>query len=108
MPIEPRLHQVQCITRAGLHRMAYAEWGDPENARVLVCVHGLTRVGRDFDALARAAGTPCPMIARITSHDIGVIAKRCALWLPTTGWCARTWSEEVVPTILPIRCSTIW
>ena len=54
MPIEPRLHQVQCITRAGLHRMAYAEWGDPENARVLVCVHGLTRVGRDFDALARA------------------------------------------------------
>lgn len=53
MPIEPRLRQVQCITRAGLHRMAYAEWGDPENARVLVCVHGLTRVGRDFDAMAR-------------------------------------------------------
>lgn len=34
--------------------MAYTEWGDAENPRVLVCVHGLTRLGRDFDRLARA------------------------------------------------------
>jgi pimeloyl-ACP methyl ester carboxylesterase len=34
--------------------MAYTEWGDPRNPRVLVCVHGLTRLGRDFDRLARA------------------------------------------------------
>ena len=33
--------------------MAYWEWGDPANARVVVCVHGLTRQGRDFDTLAR-------------------------------------------------------
>jgi len=33
--------------------MAYWEWGDPDNPRVLVCVHGLTRCGRDFDTLAR-------------------------------------------------------
>jgi pimeloyl-ACP methyl ester carboxylesterase len=38
----------------GLHRMAYWEWGDPANSRVLVCAHGLTRQGRDFDTLARA------------------------------------------------------
>ncbi len=50
----PRLRDVQCITTAGLHRMAYREWGDPDNDRVLVCVHGLTRVSDDFDALARA------------------------------------------------------
>lgn len=37
----------------GLHRMAYTEWGDPDNPRVLLCVHGLTRNGRDFDFLAR-------------------------------------------------------
>jgi pimeloyl-ACP methyl ester carboxylesterase len=36
----------------GFHRMAYTEWGDPNNPRVLVCVHGLTRNGRDFDYLA--------------------------------------------------------
>lgn len=36
------------------HRLAYTEWGDPANPRVLVCVHGLTRNGRDFDMLAEA------------------------------------------------------
>lgn len=34
--------------------MAWAEWGDPTNPRVLVCAHGLARQGRDFDTLARA------------------------------------------------------
>jgi pimeloyl-ACP methyl ester carboxylesterase len=34
--------------------MAYWQWGDPANPRVLLCVHGLTRQGRDFDELARA------------------------------------------------------
>ena len=53
----PRLRQVKCLSPAGFHRMAYAEWGDPRNGRVLVCVHGLTRVGRDFDRLARALAT---------------------------------------------------
>ena len=51
---EARLKSVQCSSRAGLHRIAYKEWGDPANDRVLVCVHGVTRVADDFDALARA------------------------------------------------------
>ena len=50
---QPRLRHVQCLGSRGLHRMAYWEWGDPANRRVLVCVHGLTRQGRDFDTLAR-------------------------------------------------------
>jgi len=51
--LEPRLEFVTCASPAGLHRMAYWEWGDPANDQVLVCVHGLTRSGRDFDTLAR-------------------------------------------------------
>ncbi|ODU08484.1 MAG: alpha/beta hydrolase [Rubrivivax sp. SCN 71-131] len=51
-PASPRLRQVQCLDSRGLHRMAYWEWGDPANERVLVCVHGLSRQGRDFDTLA--------------------------------------------------------
>ena len=47
-------HTVQCIGPSGLHRMAYTEWGVRDNPRVLICVHGLTRNGRDFDALAEA------------------------------------------------------
>lgn len=54
---EPRLEYVQCLDALGLHRMAYWEWGDPSNPRVLVCVHGLSRQGRDFDTLARALCT---------------------------------------------------
>ena len=34
--------------------MAYWEWGDVANPKVLVCVHGLSRQGRDFDTFARA------------------------------------------------------
>jgi pimeloyl-ACP methyl ester carboxylesterase len=50
---EARVKSVQCSSPAGLHRIAYKEWGDPQNDRVLVCVHGVTRVADDFDALAR-------------------------------------------------------
>jgi pimeloyl-ACP methyl ester carboxylesterase len=51
---EPRLKSVQCSSPAGLHRVAYKEWGDPANPQVVVCVHGVTRVADDFDELARA------------------------------------------------------
>jgi len=58
---------VQCASPRGLHRIAYLEWGDPENERVLVCVHGLTRCARDFDALAAAMSDRyrviCPDVA---------------------------------------------
>ncbi|SDO97110.1 Pimeloyl-ACP methyl ester carboxylesterase [Ralstonia sp. 25mfcol4.1] len=67
MSSSPRLGFVQCFSPAGLHRMAYHEWGDPLNPRVLMCVHGLTRTGRDFDALARAMSDEyrvvCPDVA---------------------------------------------
>ena len=37
----------------GFHRIAYVEWGEGRDGCV-VCVHGLTRNGRDFDRLAAA------------------------------------------------------
>lgn len=52
--MQMRQHTVQCLSPAGLHDMAYVEWGDANNPRVLVCVHGLTRCARDFDFLAQA------------------------------------------------------
>jgi pimeloyl-ACP methyl ester carboxylesterase len=72
--IQPTLHFVQCPELDGAHRMAYWQWGDPTSAHVVLCVHGLTRQGRDFDVLARvlcerasAAGTSlrvvCPDVA---------------------------------------------
>lgn len=52
--LQPRLDYVTCASPAGTHRMAYWEWGDPDNDKVLICVHGLTRTGRDFDLLAQS------------------------------------------------------
>ncbi len=49
----PRLKAVTCSSPAGLHRMAYHEWGASDNPDTILCVHGLTRTGRDFDDLAR-------------------------------------------------------
>src|SRR5271156_5076276 len=37
---------------SGFHRIAYADWGPEDAAETVVCVHGLTRQGRDFDYLA--------------------------------------------------------
>lgn len=51
---EPALHHVSCPEPSGGHRMAWWQWGDARAPRVVVCVHGLTRQGRDFDVLARA------------------------------------------------------
>jgi len=47
------LKTVQCLSPVGLHTMAYKEWGDPDNPKVLVCVHGVTRVSDDFDTMAQ-------------------------------------------------------
>lgn len=50
---EPVLHHVACVDPKGGHRMAYWQWGNARSAHVVLCVHGLTRQGRDFDALAQ-------------------------------------------------------
>jgi pimeloyl-ACP methyl ester carboxylesterase len=52
--MEMREGKVKCLSAAGFHHMAYVEWGDATNPRVLFCVHGLSRCSRDFDFLAQA------------------------------------------------------
>jgi pimeloyl-ACP methyl ester carboxylesterase len=52
--LQPREHSFRSLSPHGFHRVVYREWGHPASSRVVVCVHGLTRNGRDFDALASA------------------------------------------------------
>jgi len=51
---EPTLHFVDCPDSGPGHRMAYWLWGATEAQHTVVCAHGLSRQGRDFDVLARA------------------------------------------------------
>ena len=37
------------LSKSGFHEIAYVEWGPTEAEHVVICVHGLTRQGRDFD-----------------------------------------------------------
>lgn len=66
---EPTLEFVTCPDAQGGHRMAYWQWGQPDSGHVVVCVHGLTRQGRDFDVLAQAL---CKHAAS-TGHSLRVV-----------------------------------
>jgi pimeloyl-ACP methyl ester carboxylesterase len=50
----PRKRQFTSLSPHGFHEVVYFEWGASDNPRVVVCVHGLTRNGRDFDVLGEA------------------------------------------------------
>ncbi|MFO1193111.1 MAG: alpha/beta hydrolase [Rhodoferax sp.] len=67
---EPELLHVQCPDAQGGHRMAYWQWGDPTATHVVVCVHGLSRQGRDFDTLARALCARARAPLRVVCPDV--------------------------------------
>jgi pimeloyl-ACP methyl ester carboxylesterase len=53
--------------------MAYWEWngtGDPDCPHVVLCVHGLSRQGRDFDTLARALVAQSKRPLRVICPDV--------------------------------------
>jgi pimeloyl-ACP methyl ester carboxylesterase len=67
------------LASRGFYRCRYYEWGRESNPDVVICVHGLTRNGRDFDALARALASQrrviCPdMPGRGKSDWLGLAA----------------------------------
>jgi len=45
---------LSCLGPSGFHQLVYSQWPGPAGARTLVCVHGLTRNAKDFDAIAEA------------------------------------------------------
>jgi pimeloyl-ACP methyl ester carboxylesterase len=46
----------------GFVNLAYWDWEGPAGGPVVICVHGLTRNGRDFDALAAALSADCRVV----------------------------------------------
>lgn len=68
--------QLLCINRENFHRLHYTDWGDPANPRTVICVHGLTRNCRDFDALAAA------LQERVRVVSISMAGRGLSEWLP--------------------------
>ncbi len=67
---QPTLNYVTCPDADGGHRMAYWQWGASECDHVLVCVHGLSRQGRDFDVLAQALCEKSGNTIRVVCPDV--------------------------------------
>ena len=65
--IAPRFDDLPVLGPHGFTRVGYTEWGERNARRTVVCVHGLTRNGRDFDFLARELSRThrvvCPDVA---------------------------------------------
>ncbi|MEO8545722.1 MAG: alpha/beta hydrolase [Burkholderiaceae bacterium] len=75
----PELRHVKCPDAQGGHAMAYWQWGDAAAGHVVVCVHGLSRQGRDFDVLARALCTHSTAPIRVVCPD--VVGRGQSAWL---------------------------
>jgi pimeloyl-ACP methyl ester carboxylesterase len=99
---EPRLHHVQCLDSRGLHRMAYWEWGDAANPRVLVCAHGLSRQGRDFDTLAADLASHY----RVVCPD--VVGRGQSDWLADPmGYAIPTYVADMVTLLARLNAGTV-
>ena len=68
--MDPTLHHVSCADASGSHRMAYWQWGDPDAAHTVLCAHGLSRQGRDFDVLAQALVHRAGGALRVVCPDV--------------------------------------
>ena len=64
--MSPRFHKFWSLGPHGFHGVAYTEWGDPRDPHLVICVHGLTRNCRDFDALAGRLAQEC----RVACMDV--------------------------------------
>lgn len=99
---QPRLEHVLCLDSVALHRMAFWEWGDPANPHVVVCVHGLSRQGRDFEALARRI---CHRV-RVVSVDI--VGRGQSDWLTDPmGYVVPTYVADMVTLLARLNAQTL-
>lgn len=102
MSAEPRIDHVQCLGSRGLRRMAYWQWGDARNPRVLVCVHGLARQARDFDTLARAMCVDYRVVC------VDVVGRGRSDWLvDPSGYQIPAYVADMVTLLARLDASTV-
>jgi pimeloyl-ACP methyl ester carboxylesterase len=104
--LEPTLNYVMCPDAASGHRMAYWEWGQLDSAHVVVCVHGLSRQGRDFDTLARALCEQSGNTLRVVCPD--VVGRGQSDWLTDPqGYQIGTYAADMMALLAHLKPTTL-
>ncbi|MDD2917996.1 alpha/beta fold hydrolase [Rhodoferax sp.] len=106
---EPSLEFVTCPDAQGGHRMAYWQWGEPDSGHVVLCVHGLTRQGRDFDLLAQALcrrAADSGQSLRVVCPD--VVGRGKSDWLKDpAGYQIPSYAGDMLALLMQLQPSTL-
>jgi pimeloyl-ACP methyl ester carboxylesterase len=102
---EPTLNYVSCPDAGGGHRMAYWQWGEARAGHVVLCVHGLSRLGRDFDVLAQALCTRQPDL-RVVCPD--VVGRGQSDWLhDPMGYQLPAYAADMLALLAQLQPTTL-
>ncbi len=86
--------------------MAYWQWGDASVAHVVVCVHGLSRQGRDFDVLARALCERSAAPIRVVCPDM--VGRGRSDWLKDPmHYQLPTYAADIVALLAALKPTTL-
>ena len=103
---DPTLQFVDCADANGGHRMAYWQWGNPAASHVVVCVHGLTRQGRDFDVLAQALCKQADGQIRVVCPD--VVGRGKSDWLKDPqGYQIAQYAADMLAMLAQLQAGTL-
>jgi pimeloyl-ACP methyl ester carboxylesterase len=86
--------------------MAYWEWGDAAAGHVVLCVHGLSRQGRDFDVLAQALVARSATPIRVVCPD--VVGRGQSDWLSDPmGYQLPTYAMDMLALLAQLKPTTL-
>ena len=103
---EPSLEFILCPDASGGHRMAYWQWGNPQAGHVIVCAHGLSRQGRDFDVLAQALVARGGGAVRVVCPD--VVGRGQSDWLKEPmGYQIPTYAADMLVLLAHLRLNRL-
>ena len=103
--MQPELFYLDC-TAPVPHRMAYWQWGDPQASHTVVCVHGLSRQGRDFDVLAQSLVQRAKTPLRVLCPDVVGRGKSDFLADPQ-GYQLPTYVADMLQLLSQLKPSTL-
>jgi pimeloyl-ACP methyl ester carboxylesterase len=103
---EPTLNYLPCPDSGTGHRMAYWAWGDANSRHTVVCVHGLSRQGRDFDVLAQALVNRAGGDLQVICPD--VVGRGRSDWLTDPlGYQLPTYAADLLALLAHLKPQTL-